>query len=404
MKKLLMLGGSLYQTFAIKEAKRLGYYVITADYLPSNPGHKYADEYHNVSTTDKEAVLKLAKELEVDGVVAYASDPAAPSAAYVCEQMGLPTSPYKSVEILSNKDLFRQFLQENGFNCPKAMGFTTYEDALNHIGEFTLPVMVKPVDSSGSKGINKMTDKSQLKAFVEDALHYSRGKRFLIEEFIVKKGHQISGDAFSVDGKLVFHCLGNEFYDPNCDKDFAPLGECWPFQMDHKYIEDLEEQLQRAMSLLDMKSNAYNVEAIVGEDDKVYLLELGARSGGSLIPQVTECATGVNMVTWVIQAAAGDPIDLSLLEGRKEMPIKGYWSNYMVHSDKTGKFQSISFNPDFEKNHLVDFVNDLKVGDEVHRFRDAQDCIGEFILKYESMDQMFEVIKNIESYINVEVK
>ena len=93
MKRLLMLGGSLYQTYAIKEAKRLGYYVITCDYLPSNPGHKYADEYHNVSTTDKEAVLTLAKELKVDGVVAYASDPAAPTAAYVCEQLGLPTSP-----------------------------------------------------------------------------------------------------------------------------------------------------------------------------------------------------------------------------------------------------------------------------------------------------------------------
>lgn len=399
-----MLGGSLYQTYAIKEAKRLGYYVISCDYLPSNPGHRYSDEYHNVSTTDKEAVLQLAKSLNVDGVVAYASDPAAPTAAYVCEQLGLPTSPFKSVEILSNKDLFRDFLQKNGFNCPKAMGFTTYEDALTHIDEFNLPVMIKPVDSSGSKGINKMTDKSQLKGFVEDALSYSRGKRFLIEEFIVKKGHQISGDAFSVDGQLVFNCLGNEFYDPNCDKDFAPLGECWPFQMDNRYIEDLEEQLQRLMSLLNMKSNAYNVEAIVGEDDKVYLLELGARSGGSLIPQVTEYATGINMVTWVIQAAAGDPIDLSVLSGKKEMPIKGYWSNYMVHSDKTGKFQSISFDSDFEKNHLVEFVNDLKVGDEVHRFRDAQDCIGEFILKYESMEQMFEVIKNIESYINVAVE
>ena len=399
-----MLGGSLYQTYAIKEAKRLGYYVISCDYLPSNPGHRYSDEYHNVSTTDKKAVLQLAKSLNVDGVVAYASDPAAPTAAYVCEQLGLPTSPFKSVEILSNKDLFRDFLQKNGFNCPKAMGFTSYEEALAHIDEFRLPVMVKPVDSSGSKGINKMTDKSQLKNFVEDALSYSRGKRFLIEEFIVKKGHQISGDAFSVDGKLVFHCLGNEFYDPNCDKDFAPLGECWPFQMEHRYIEDLEEQLQRLMTQLNMKSNAYNVEAIVGEDDKVYLLELGARSGGSLIPQVTEYATGINMVTWVIQAAAGDPIDLSVLSGKKEMPIKGYWSNYMVHSDKTGKFQSISFDPDFEKNHLVDFVNDLKVGDEVHRFRDAQDCIGEFILKYDSMEQMFEVIKNIEKKINVEVE
>lgn len=399
-----MLGGSLYQTYAIKEAKRLGYYVITCDYLPDNPGHKYADEYHNVSTTDKDAVLKLAKELNVDGIVAYASDPAAPTAAFVCEQLGLPTSPYKSVEILSNKDRFRDFLQKNGFNCPKAMGFTTYEDALAHIDEFHLPVMVKPVDSSGSKGINKMTDKSQLKSFVEDALSYSRSKRFLIEEFIVKKGHQISGDAFSVDGKLVFHCLGNEFYDPNCDKDFAPLGECWPFQMDHKYIEDLEEQLQLIMTLLSMESNAYNVEAIVGEDDKVYLLELGARSGGSLIPQVTEYATGINMVTWVIQAAVGDPIDLSMLKGKREMPIKGYWSNYMVHSDKTGKYQSISFDPDFENNHLVDFVNDLKVGDEVHRFRDAQDCIGEFILQYDSMEQMFEVINNIEKYINIKVK
>lgn len=399
-----MLGGSLYQTYAIKEAKRLGYYVISCDYLPTNPGHRFSDEYHNVSTTNKEAVLQLAKTLNVDGVIAYASDPAAPTAAYVCEQLGLPTSPYKSVEILSNKDLFRNFLQENGFKCPKAMGFNSYEDALAHIDKFKLPVMVKPVDSSGSKGINKLTDWSQLKDYVEDALSYSRSKRFLIEEFIVKKGHQISGDAFSVDGQLIFHCLGNEFYDPNCDKDFAPLGECWPFQMDHRYIEDLEEQLRRLMTLLNMKSNAYNVEAIVGEDDKVYLLELGARSGGSLIPQVTECATGVNMVTWVIQAAAGDPIDLSILEGRKEMPIKGYWSNYMVHSDKTGKFQSISFDPEFEKNHLVDFVNDLKIGDEVHRFRDAQDCIGEFILKYDSMEQMFEVIKNIESYIKVDVK
>lgn len=394
-----MLGGSLYQVYAIKEAVRLGYYVITCDYLPSNPGHRFAHEYHNVSTTDKEAVLRLAKELQVDGVVAYASDPAAPTAAYVCEQLGLPTSPYRSVEILSNKDLFRAFLQEHGFNCPKAMGFLSYEEALAHIDEFRLPVMVKPVDSSGSKGINKLTDKSQLKDFVEDALHYSRSKRFLIEEFIVKKGHQISGDAFSVDGQLVFHCLGNEFYDPTCDKDFAPLGECWPFQMDHKYIEDLEQQLQRLMTLLHMKSNAYNVEAIVGEDDKVYLLELGARSGGSLIPQVTEYATGVNMVTYVIKAAMGE--DCSALS---QVEPRGFWSNYMVHSKKTGKYVNIEFEETFKNKHLVDWVSDIKEGDEVHKFRDAQDCIGEFILKYDNMEQMFEVIKNIDKYVKVIVK
>ncbi|MBO5819375.1 MAG: ATP-grasp domain-containing protein [Bacteroidales bacterium] len=391
-----MLGGSLYQVYAIKEAVRLGYYVITCDYLPSNPGHQFAHEYYNVSTTDKEAVLALAEKLQVDGVLAYASDPAAPTAAFVCEKLGLPSSPYRSVEILSNKDLFRQFLQEHGFNCPKAMGFSTYEEALSHIDEFQLPVMVKPVDSSGSKGINKMTEKTQLKDFIEDALHYSRSKRFLIEEFIVKKGHQISGDAFSVDGKLVFHCLGNEFYDSSCDKDFAPLGECWPFQMDYRYIDELEQQLQRLISLLGMKSNAYNVEAIVGQDDKVYLLELGARSGGSLIPQVTEYATGVNMVTYAIKAAMGE--DCSEL---KQVEPTGFWSNYMVHANETGKFVRIEFDEAFKNKHLVDWVTDIKEGDAVHKFRDAQDCIGEFILKYDNVEQMFEVINNMNNYVKI---
>lgn len=391
-----MLGGSLYQVYAIKEAVRLGYYVITCDYLPSNPGHQFAHEYYNVSTTDKEAVLALAEKLQVDGVLAYASDPAAPTAAFVCEKLGLPSSPYRSVEILSNKDLFRQFLQEHGFNCPNAMGFSTYEEALSHIDEFQLPVMVKPVDSSGSKGINKMTEKTQLKDFIEDALHYSRSKRFLIEEFIVKKGHQISGDAFSVDGKLVFHCLGNEFYDSSCDKDFAPLGECWPFQMDYRYIDELEQQLQRLISLLGMKSNAYNVEAIVGQDDKVYLLELGARSGGSLIPQVTEYATGVNMVTYAIKAAMGE--DCSEL---KQVEPTGFWSNYMVHANETGKFVRIEFDEAFKNKHLVDWVTDIKEGDAVHKFRDAQDCIGEFILKYDNVEQMFEVINNMNNYVKI---
>lgn len=399
MKRLLMLGGSLYQTYAIKEAVKLGYYVITCDYLPSNPGHKYAHEYYNVSTTDKEAVLELAKKLKVDGVVAYASDPAAPTAAYVCEKLGLPTSPYKSVEILSKKHLFRQFLTENGFNVPKAKSYTSYEDAYKDIDTFRLPVMVKPVDSSGSKGINKLTDKSQLKEFFEDALSYSRDKIVLIEEFIVKQGPQISGDAFSVDGKLVFHCLGNEFYSTKVDKDFAPLGECWPTVMPAEVINQLEKDLQRVITLLGMRSTAYNVEAIYGEDGKVYILELGARSGGSLIPQVTALATGVDMVPYVIKAAAGD--DCSDL---KMAPVKGFWSNYMAHANESGKYVGIEFDEDFRKNHLVDYVTDTMIGDSVHKYRDAQDCVGELIVKYDNRDQMNEMIENMDRYMRILVE
>lgn len=393
-----MLGGSLYQTYAIKEAARLGYYVISCDYLPDNPGHKFSHEYYNVSTTDKEAVLRLAMDLKVDGIVAYASDPAAPTAAYVCEKMGLPTSPYKSVEILSRKDLFRAFLAKNGFNVPYAKSYKTFEEAWKERGDFKLPVMVKPVDSSGSKGINKLTNWDRFEDCVADALSYSRNKRFIVEEFIKKKGYQISGDAFSVDGKLVFHCFGNEFYSNKVDKDFAPLGECWPFMMDTKYTDCLHKDLQRLITLLGMKSTAYNVEAIVGEDDKVYLLEVGARSGGSLIPQVTEYATGVNLVTYVIKAAMGE--DCS---GLHMVAPSGYWSNYMVHAGATGKYEGIEFDSDFEKKHLVDWVTDIKIGDAVHKFRDAQDCIGEFILKYDNAQNMFDVISNMDKYVNIKV-
>ena len=98
MKKILMLGGSMQQIPIIKRAKEMGLYVITCDYCPDNPGHKFADEYYNVSTTDLDAVLELAKRLNIDGIVAYASDPAAPTAAYVSEKLGLPGNPYQSVK------------------------------------------------------------------------------------------------------------------------------------------------------------------------------------------------------------------------------------------------------------------------------------------------------------------
>lgn len=394
-----MLGGSIYQTYAIKEAVKLGYYVITCDYLPGNPGHKFAHEYHNVSTTDKEAVLALARELKVDGVVAYASDPAAPTAAYVCEKLGLPTSPFRSVEILSKKHLFRKYLADNGFNVPKANSYTRFEEAEQDLKNFHLPVMVKPVDSSGSKGVNKLTDPAQLKAFFEDALSYSRDKIVLIEEFIVKAGPQISGDAFSVDGKLVFHCLGNEFYSTKVDKDFAPLGECWPTVMPQEVIDTLAEDLQRLISSLGMRSNAYNVEAIYGTDGKVYILELGARSGGSLIPQVTALATGVDMVPYVIKAAMGE--DCSDL---KMAPVKGFWSNYMAHSNETGLYDGIEYDKEFGEKHLVDYVTDTQLGDPVHKYRDAQDCVGELILKYGSQEEMFDIIENMDRHFRIKTK
>ena len=119
MRKLLMLGGSESQIVAIDRARELGYYTVLCDYLPDNPGRFHADKFYQVSTTDKDAVMRVAREEVVDGVVAYGSDPAAPTAAYVAERLGLPGIPYETAKSFCEKHLFRDFLCRKGFSVPE---------------------------------------------------------------------------------------------------------------------------------------------------------------------------------------------------------------------------------------------------------------------------------------------
>ena len=162
-RKLMLLGGLRYLLPVIDAAHDLGCHVITCDYLPDNIAHKYSDEYHNVSILDKEAVLSLARELQIDGIMSFAVDPGVVTAAYVADRMGLPQAgPYESVCILQNKELFRSFLESNGFNVPKSKGFSMYEDAYSDRDYFTWPVIVKPVDSAGSKGVTKIENPEYL--------------------------------------------------------------------------------------------------------------------------------------------------------------------------------------------------------------------------------------------------
>ena len=158
MKKLLLLGGSRYLLPVIREAKALGLHTITCDYLPENIAHRYSDEYHNVSITDLEATLALARELKVDGVMSFACDPGVVTAAYVAEKMGLPNvGPLESVRILQDKGRFRAFLRDHGFRAPWVRSFETPEKALAAAESLQYPMMVKPTDSAGSKGVSRRT-------------------------------------------------------------------------------------------------------------------------------------------------------------------------------------------------------------------------------------------------------
>lgn len=396
MKKILLLGGSMQQIPSIKKAKELGYYVITCDYLPDNPGHIFADEYHNVSTTDKEAVLSLAKELMIDGIVAYASDPAAPTAAYVAERMGLIGNPYESVNLLTQKDLFREFLQKNGFCCPQSGGYDSFEEAERDIERYSFPVMVKPVDSSGSKGVVKIYGKEELKAAVDEALTYSRRKRFVVEEFIVKKGYQISGDGFSVDGKLVFTSYGNELYSGKGTREYVALGEFWPSLLTPEQKEKVDCELQRLITALGMKTSAYNIEVILDKDDNVYVLELGPRNGGSYIPQLIQYATGVDLVEYTIKGYMGEDVsDLNM------KPTTGVWSNYMIYSTQSGHYKGIWFDEEFKKNNLLNVYCTYNVGDEVHAYQNTTHSLGTILFRADTVEEMISITENIERYYKV---
>ncbi|MCU4435046.1 ATP-grasp domain-containing protein [Acinetobacter bereziniae] len=393
-KRILFLGAAPSQVPPIKYAKSQGYYVITCDYLPDNPGHKLADEYHNVSTTDKDAVLDLALNLKIDGIVAYASDPAAPTAAYVAEKMGLPGNPYESVLILARKDLFRAFLKENGFNVPRSESFYNLSDAMRWLDQISVPAFIKPVDSSGSKGVTEIYDKKDLESAFNYALKFSREKKVVVEEKIVKQGYQVAGDGFIVNGKLAFRCWADEHFDKLCNG-LVPIGQTFPTSHNENLLIDAHKETQRLLNLLNMKTGALNFDFLFSEDGKFYFLELGPRNGGCLIPEVVKYATGIDLIKATVDAALG--LDCSYVT---QTNVKGFWSSYMVHSLTDGAFDGLYISKR-TKEMIVEQDIYVSKNDEVKQYSGSNDTLGMMILEYPSMDTMLNMIDNMEHDIRV---
>lgn len=398
MKKILLLGGSTQQIPAIEYARKQGYYTILCDYLPDNPGQHYADKFYCVSTTDKEAILEVAQKENVDGIVAYASDPAAPTAAYVAEKMELPTNPYKSVEILAMKDKFRQFLKENNFDCPQSGGFYDVNKAKEAIGMFNFPIMVKPVDSSGSKGVKRIESVDDLEETFNFAISLSRTKKVIIEEFIEKDHkYMIGGDCFVLNSKVQFWGLLNCHRDVQVNS-LVPVGKSYPVQMNDKRIEEIHNTVQRVVDLLGIKFGGFNLELMFDKKDKLYLIEMGPRNGGNMIPDLLHMITGVDLIAATVEAAIGNNnIDLSY------EPRTVYYATQNLHTSTNGIFKGIDFSSEI-KDKIVRKVIYKNPGDPVQFFDGANKAIGIIFMKFDSMSEMLNVTDGIDKLINVIVE
>lgn len=399
MRKILMLGGSTQQIPAIEFAKEKGYYTVLCDYLPDNPGQDYADIFYCVSTTDREAILKIAEKEKIDGILAYASDPAAPTAAYISERMYLPTNPYKSVELLTNKEKYRTFLLDNNFCTPKAKGYSSAKEARRGIREFNLPVLIKPVDSSGSKGVSKLQNINDLDVQIEYALFFSRSKRFIMEEFVEKEGYQVAGDGFTVEGQLKFRCFANDHFDKNGHNPLVPVSASFPYNMPKRIHVKIHEEIQRLFDLLNMKTGAYNFDIRIDNDENVYLMEIGPRNGGNYIPHVIKYATGIDMLDYTIKAAMGeDCSDIKMKEP------EGYWSYYAVHGNRAGILKDVKIAEDVCRDNIVESHMYYAMGNKIPAFTGSNSAIGILIMKFSSMNEMLDMMDNDEGWIKVVVE
>jgi len=399
-KKLMLLGGLRYLLPVIEAAHKQGYYVITADYLPNNIAHKYSDEYCNVSIIDKEAVLREAQRLQIDGIMSFACDPGVVAASYVQNKMSLPSfGPFESVEILQNKDKFRMFLQQHDFNVPMAKGFDNIDDAMKEVYWYPWPVIVKPTDAAGSKGVTRVDKAEDLKPALEYAMEHSISGHIIVEEFIDKQGCSSDTDSFSEDGKLKFVSFCAQRFDAEATNPYTPAAYSWPSTFTKEQEEYLTSEIQRLITLLNMKTCVYNIEVRVAPNGKPYIMELTPRGGGNRLCEMLRYATGVDMITAITRAMVGDPI----LDPIEQKPYNGHWAEIILHADKDGVFDHL----EISKEQPAEIVEEdlwVKPGDTVESFEGANNAIGTLVLKFHSAEELEKAITNQSDWLQVVVK
>lgn len=396
MEKILLLGGSNQQVIAIETAKKLGYYTILCDYLPDNPGQNYADKFYLESTTDKEKILEIARKEKINGILAYASDPAAPTAAYVSEKLGLPGNPYKPVETLCNKDKFREFLSKNGFNTPRYKMCESIEDVLENIEKLQFPIIIKPVDSSGSKGISVIYNLEHIKEKIEYAFSFSRSKKIIIEEFLEVK-NSIGGDIFIQDGKIILYGFLDDCKRDNKSNLLVPVGKKYPVSISNEKVQQVKNILQDLVDKLQIKTGAMNIELIIDKNDLIYLIDIGPRNGGAMIPQLLGYIYGIDLVKTSIEFSMNKKIKIKINEKN------AFYASYYIHSYEEGRFVSIEFSSEIN-SYIIEKNIYKKNGDKVEFFENASKALGVILFKFNSREQMEYYLDNINNHIKIKLK
>ena len=405
--KVAVLGAGLLQNYIIDAIHAKGYTAIAFDGNPQCASTTNADEFINLDFSDRESLLRECRKREIDGILTYASEAAAPVVSWVAEQMGLRCNPYDSVEILKNKDLTRTFLKENGFNVPKFFSTNDIDEARKFAKEMQCPFVIKPIDSCGSRGFSKIEDESKIEEAIYKAFENSKKKQIIFEEYIERKGYFLEVECYVSDGRIVYFEPMYQHRDELAP--YSPIGDSLPidrcsidgknalFSPSKDAFEEVRNELQRILDLLEMKFGIFNVEFIYDKSNKLYFMEIGPRAGGNLISEANYYSTGFDMRLALVSDTLGDKIDYHF-DSRKK-----FVSCLLVHSEFDGIFDGIEFADDFY-GKILDELWFVKSGDSVSKFTNGKYGLGLLIIEFANREEMLKVMDHSTKYIRVKLK
>ena len=374
MKKLAIIGASYLQEPLIEKAKSMGIETHVFAWKAGDIGERTADHFYPISIVEKENILMKCREIGIDGICSISSDLAVVAVNYVAEQMHLPGNPDDTTLRCTNKHAMREAFEKNGDPSPKS---TLVEKAADLDGaELKYPIIVKPIDRSGSRGISKLDNDAHLEEAINAAKEQGFIKKALVEEYAT--GQEYSIECVSYNGQHYFLQMTQKFTTgaPRC----IETGHLEPAPVSSETREDVRKVVFHALDSLGVRNGASHSELKIAKDGTIRIIEIGARMGGDFIgSDLVHMSTGVDFVRAVIQIALGEEPDLVPDRELKTAGVRFIFSQ----EDANVFFRLKKEHPEY----IVDYeINDDLTGDVT----DSSTRLGYFLMQADSRDELLK--------------
>ncbi len=376
MKKIVIIGANDFQNPLILKAKEMGYETHVFAWQDGSIGEKTADYFYPISIVEKDEILEVCKKIQPDAVATIASDLANITVQYLAKNLGLPHNSDRCIEISTNKFLMRCAFKEHNVSTPY---FAKISDADElDFEKFAFPVIVKPTDRSGSRGITKVFSKEELPEAIKVSCEQSFEKMAILEEYI--EGPEFSCECISFKGKHTMLTVTKKF--TTGAPHFIETGHMEPAPLDEDMLQKVKSEIFSGLDALEIEFGASHSEFRITPEGNVRIIEIGSRMGGDCIgSDLVRLSTGYDFVKMVIDTASGKEPDLSPVKEPAFSAIRFVFEQKDV--DILEKIKK-------EAPEALYFVSDIEpIGD--HKIVDSGTRYGFYIICTDSFEKLMSL-------------